>query len=402
MNILFLSLLDFDSFDERNIYSDLLRAFIADGHGVCCVSPVEKRKNRETEMLRFGESRILKLKIGNTQKVNLIEKGISTLRIEPLFIRAVKTYFSDIKFDLVLYATPPVTFAKVIRFVKKRDGAKSYLLLKDIFPQNSVDLGMLSEHGLKGFIYRYFRRKEKALYGLSDKIGCMSEANVDFVLKHNPEIQPEKVEVCPNSVDASDESKTAEQKKEIREKYNIPADKTVLIYGGNLGKPQGIPFIIECLKANSHFDDRFFVICGTGTEYPKLKAYVEAEKPENVLLINGLPKEEYEAFAGCGDIGLIFLDCRFTVPNFPSRLLSYMQMKMPVLACTDSNTDIGKIIVDGGFGWSCGSDSVEEFTKTVNSAISSNLSELGNNSFRYLEDNYTARKSCEIISESLR
>lgn len=37
----------------------------------------------------------------------------------------------------------------------------TYLMLKDIFPQNAVDLGMLSKNGIKGLLYYYFRHKEK-------------------------------------------------------------------------------------------------------------------------------------------------------------------------------------------------------------------------------------------------
>ena len=50
MNVLFLSLLDFNTFDERNIYSDLLREFIKNGHKICCVSPVEKRSESPPQM----------------------------------------------------------------------------------------------------------------------------------------------------------------------------------------------------------------------------------------------------------------------------------------------------------------------------------------------------------------
>ena len=112
MNVLFLSLIDFNTFEEKNIYSDLLREFIRNGHKVCCISPAEKRTGEETHLLKFGKSSILKLKIGNTQKVNFIEKGISILRIESLFIQGIKKYYSFEKFDLILYATPPVTFSK--------------------------------------------------------------------------------------------------------------------------------------------------------------------------------------------------------------------------------------------------------------------------------------------------
>ena len=70
--------------------------------------------------------------------------------------------------------------------------------MKDIFPQNAVDLGMMGTKGVKGLIYRHFRNKEKKLYRISDFIGCMSPANVNYVLSHNREISLDKIEVCPN------------------------------------------------------------------------------------------------------------------------------------------------------------------------------------------------------------
>lgn len=402
MNVLFLSLLDFDTFDERNIYSDLLREFIKNGHKVCCISPVEKRKNQETRMLQFGENCILKLKIGNTQKVNPVGKGISTLRIEPLFIQGVKKYFSDVKFDLILYATPPVTFAKVISFVKKRDGAKSYLMLKDIFPQNSVDLEMLSKSGIKGLIYKYFRHKEKSMYALSDKIGCMSQANADYVLEHNPEIPQDKVEICPNSVEPIDMRVSEKEKIEIRKKYALPIDKKIFVYGGNLGRPQDVQFIVECLKACVDIEDAYFVIAGSGTDRHFLEEYVEAEKPSCVKLFGFIPKAEYDKAIACCDVGLIFLDHCFTIPNFPSRLLSYMQAGLPVLACTDPNTDVGKVIVDGGFGWWCESDDAETFAEMVIRSMNDDLVTMSSKALEYLNRAYTAEAGYAVVMESLK
>ena len=178
MNIFFLTLLSFDSIDERNIYTDLLREFVKNGHHVYAISPVEKRYNKQTSLTEKENETILRLRIGNIQKTHIIEKGISTIMIEPTFKRAIKKYYSNVKFDLVLYSTPPITFIGAIEYVKNRDGAKTYLLLKDIFPQNAVDIGMLKKTGLKGILYRHFRKQEKRLYQVSDRIGCMSPANV--------------------------------------------------------------------------------------------------------------------------------------------------------------------------------------------------------------------------------
>lgn len=401
MNILFLTLLDFNSIDERNIYTDLLREFYKNGHSVYVISPVEKRKNQETKLLNTDKATILKLKIGNTQKTSNIEKGISTISIEPLFIAGIKKYFSDVKFDLVIYSTPPITFCNAIEYVKKRDGAKTYLLLKDIFPQNAVDLGMMSKSGIKGLIYKVFRNKEKKLYRISDYIGCMSQANVEYVLKHNPEINPEIVEVCPNSVEVVDMSVDEKTRDEIRRKYDIPLDKKVFVYGGNLGKPQGIDFMIECLKSQEKNTDVYFLIVGDGTEYGKIETYVENDKPKNVRLMKRLPKEDYDKMVAACDVGMIFLDHRFTIPNFPSRLLSYMQAKIPVLAVTDPNTDIGKVIVDGGFGWWCESNDVDGFTALI-SKIKTDKDIQGENGWNYLVSHYSSKQSNEIIVERIK
>jgi len=398
MNIIFLTLSNINSIYESSIYTDLLREFINNGHSVTIVSPNERRNNKQTHIIEENISKILKVKVGNIQKTSIIEKGISTVLLETNYKSAIKKHLNDTKFDLILYSTPPITLASTIEFLKKRDNAKTYLLLKDIFPQNAVDLGMLNKNGVKSVLYNYFRLKEKKLYEISDSIGCMSQANVEFILQNNHKIPSNIVEVCPNSIEPLSIEKDSLSKKEIKNKYEIPLDKTVFIYGGNLGKPQGIDFLIECLRSNKDNNQVYFVIAGSGTEFIKIKKFFDNEKLTNACLFSHLPKEDYEILANSCDVGLIFLDKRFTIPNFPSRLLSYMQASMPVLAATDVNTDIGKVIEQGGFGFWCESSDVEQFNNKVQQLCDLKLRErMGLNAREYLEDNYTAKHSYEII-----
>lgn len=399
MNVLLITLLDFQTIHEPGLYQDLMRAFEDHGHNVFIISPFERRKAQKNRLIQDGRCLILKQKIGNTQKTNLIEKGISTLLLEPSIIAGIMRYLSDVKFDLILYSTPPITFCSAISYLKKRDHARTYLLLKDIFPQNAVDIGILKKTGASGLLYRFFRYKERNLYSVSDRIGCMSPANAAYVLQHNPEVSPNRVEVCPNCIEVSDKSLDPETRRTIREKYGIPLDQTVFVYGGNLGKPQGIPFIVDCLRSQMNKKDAFFLIVGNGTEYRKLEAFVNSKKPQNVKLMHWLPKEDYDTVVAACDVGMIFLDHRFTIPNFPSRLLSYMQAKLPVLACTDPNTDLGKVIVEGGFGWWCESNTVQQFGNLVDQAIRSDLLSLGARGYQYLQEHYDVEASYETIME---
>lgn len=398
MNVLFLTLIDFNSIDENNIYTDLLREFVKNGHRVSIVSPTERRKKTKKKLILNSQYQILKLQIGNIQKTNFIEKGISTLLIEYQVLYAIKKYFKKIKFDLVLYSTPPITLLKPINYIKKRDKAKSYLLLKDIFPQGAVDLGVLTYSGLKGVIYRYFRKKEKKLYAVSDFIGCMSQANVDYTLKHNPEIPKEKVEVCPNSIEPVATKLDDNQIKQLRQEYKLPIDKTIFIYGGNLGKPQAVDFIVECLRKCKHIEQGFFIIVGSGTEIYKLKLFEQNEKPKNLLLIDQLAKTDYNKLLMASDVGLIFLDHRFTIPNFPSRILDYMNYSLPIIAATDKNTDIGHIIENNKLGYWCESKDADDFFALSYLLESPSLkNQFGKNSRKFLLSNYTIKHSYDVI-----
>ena len=402
MNILFLSISTLRHVSKSGISLDLIRELMKNGHRVYAVCAIERRENEETHISEEAGCTVLRVKIGNNKKANLIEKGITTLMLPKIYIAAIKKYFSDVKFDLVLYPTPPVTHEETAAFIKKRDGAKTYLLLKDIFPQNSVDIGMMRKSGVKGLIYRHFRRQEKKLYALSDRIGCMSQANVDYVIKHNPEVDPAKVEVCPNAIEVQDMSVTAETRAELREKYGVPQDKKVFVYGGNLGRPQGIPHLMKCLDNQKENPDAYFLIVGDGTEYKKLEAWFAENKPANAKLLKKLPKEDYDRLVAACDVGMIFLDHRFTIPNFPSRLLSYLQAKLPVLCCTDPNTDIGKVCQEGGFGWHCESNDPAAFGEQVSKALVSDLPQMGETGFAYLNEHYTAQKAYEIIMRGLQ
>ncbi|MGN0206245.1 MAG: glycosyltransferase family 4 protein [Muribaculaceae bacterium] len=409
MNILFLTMSSqMGNIEASGIYTDLMRKFRDEGHNVHIVFPLERRMKQNTELKYENGVHLLGVKTLNVTKTSIIEKGIGQLLLEPLFLRAINRYFKNISFDVILYSTPPITFNKVIKAAKKRNPeAVTYLLLKDIFPQNAVDLGMMSKTGAKGRLYDMFRRKEKELYRISDYIGCMSPANVRYVLEHNPDVSAEKVEIAPNSYDvpAADEapnSQIAEERKSIRQKYQLPTDKPIFIYGGNMGKPQGIPFLVECMKAVKDREDCHFVIVGDGTEYPRLEAFVNECHPKAVSVFRRLPKVDYDILAEACDVGLIFLDYRFTIPNYPSRLLPYLMSRKPIIACTDPNCDTGTLAEQNGYGLYCPSNSVEAFVMAIDRMLASDITQMGENGYKFFLENYTTDRTFKAIMKHLK
>ena len=152
--------------------------------------------------------------------------------------------------------------------------------------------------------------------------------------------------------------------------------------------PQGIPFLIQCLEVNAERSDCHFVVVGTGTYYQSIANWFRSRKPKSVTVMKGLPNEEYDRLVQACNVGLIFLDYRFTIPNFPSRLLSYLQYKMPIISCTDPNCDTGYIAESNGFGYYTPSNDVNAFTMVVDEMLNSDITAMGEKGYQFLKNNY--------------
>ena len=117
MNILFLSIGDVTTLkmSDHGVYTDLVRGLHDSGHEVYVACCREKRINKSTEECVEAGIHVLRIKTGNITKTSVVEKGISTLTIGYLFEKAIIRFWGNVKFNLVLYSTPPITLTPVIK-----------------------------------------------------------------------------------------------------------------------------------------------------------------------------------------------------------------------------------------------------------------------------------------------
>ncbi|TRZ45009.1 glycosyltransferase family 4 protein [Robertkochia solimangrovi] len=341
--------LGFEHTEDGGLYSDLIKEFRDHGHQVTVLAP---SIDDEQNVVEQNNIKVIRTKTPKLFNIGKFAKGISNILLPHLYKRALKLSGVPLDFDLILMPTPTITQEPLVRWIKNKSGAKFCLILRDIFPQNAIDLGMMKEGSLT---HRYFRNLEHKLYAISDHIGCMSQANIDYVIKHNPEVATEKLFLLPNWM-RKVKNEAPVDLKEIRKKYALE-DKFVLIFGGNLGEPQKVDYLVEAAASMQEFRDIVFLVIGTGTEKERISKMSEEMKLENFIMMDKLPRPDYLALLETADIGLISLNKCFTIPNFPSRLCAYFATGIPVIATTDINTDIGVFVEDVEAGaWSEGGD----------------------------------------------
>jgi len=234
------------------MYADLVEEFHNNGHEVFVVTLEESGDLSKSSISQERGLPVLRVVCGKMFNVNYVRKALTMMSIPRKYISAIKKHFGDKKFDLVIYPTPPITLAPVVKYIKKRDNARTYLILRDIFPQNAKDLGMIKSE----LVFKYFRKKEQQLYDISDRIGCMSQGNIDYVLKHN-KVPKEKLEILYNWKKPSNLPPI--DKEEVKKSYGLEG-KFVAFFGGNIGYAQELEFLIELAECYKTRDDIIFLI----------------------------------------------------------------------------------------------------------------------------------------------
>lgn len=393
MNILFISIA-WPAPGNHNLYSDLMEEFVSHGHLVHVATTHRGDQERSQNLTEENRLTVLRIPSGKIMKTSRIRKAGNLLTLGGKLRKAIRSQFGNEHYDLIIAHTPSITLSVLYRKMKRAYEAPLYLLLKDIWPQGSVDHRVFRKYSLP---WLFFRIHEKRIYRVADYIGTMSPKGAEYLRAKNPFLSEQKVEVCPNSIRPVKEG-SVEPGEKIRDKYDIPRDACIFIFSGNLGIGHGLHFLVQAIRALSDYPKAYFVIGGAGTHFNYLKRQLAESSTGNVLLYDWLPRKDFEDILATSDVGLILL-YRYTSPQFPSRLLSYLEYSKAVLCAVNNETDIGSIVIQEGCGLSVTHGDLEAFVEAVKS-----LSEhpdvrkkMGASGRRLLMSRYTVEHSYHII-----
>jgi glycosyltransferase involved in cell wall biosynthesis len=377
--------------EPSGMYSDLIMEFVRTGHEVFPVAAQNKGSRGGISL----ENNIPVLRVGTMPLFNVDNfiKGLANILLPFQYRIAYNRHYENLRPDLVIVATPPVTLARVIKTMKNKYNSCTYLILRDIFPQNAVDLGMMKNGSL---IYRYFRHLEKMLYKYSDSIGCMSEGNIKYIVKHNPDLSADKLHLLMNFQKLPEPESISQP--EGKDRYGL-SGKFVVVFGGNMGLPQKIENVLELARRCMVHSDVLFLFLGDGTQREKIEYLANLNGINNVRFKNTIPRDDYIRLVRVCDIGLISLNEKFTIPNFPSKTMAYFAAGIPVLAAVDKATDYGEVLQNAQAGLVSEAGEHEVFYRNfVKLYESSELRiSLGENGRKFFLEHMTSEIACKTI-----
>ena len=395
MNILFLFayLPNLDS--DMGLFVQLVNEFKNHGHRVL-VSAKEKELGK-TRIETENDIPVLRIKSHDFTGVSSnVKKALAyqEYAIKQRFY--TKKFFRNEEIDLIISHSLPPELGYIVGGLKSHFKCPFYLIQTDFIWQDAVAFGYFGKNNPIAIYYRFWENK---MFKEADYIGCPTKGNVGFIKHYYPKIKDKRFGFLPfwaNEITVKDDTG-------LKEQMGLK-DKFVVVYGGSVGAAQRIEHIVELAEACKDYKDIVFVILGKGAYLDVIKGMVSEKGLSNVVFKAFLPQDQYLAFLASCDVGLIILNEKMATPNFPSKSLSYLNMRVPILAALDHTTDFGEYLVENNAGLWGYSDDIPTLKERLLSYYNSKVlrEQVKENGYRLFKEELTTARAYERIINKVK
>jgi len=328
----------------------LTREFVRQGHSLCVLLPSSDQ--REPWKLEESDgAQVLRLRAPRTKDIGYIRRTLAELAMPFAMLQNLrKSPLAKEQWDGVVWYAPSIFHGPLVSALKKSCCCKSYLIIRDIFPEWAVDMGLMG----RGLPYRFFDAVARYQYSVADVIGVQTPGNQRYFDQWMR--QPgRELEVLRNWL-----GQPAQLRCSIRVHETVLAGRKVFVYAGNMGVAQGLDILLDLAERLRSRPDVGFLFVGRGSDSARLRAAAQSRQIDNLVFIDEInPDEIPDLYAQC-DVGIVALDPRHKSHNIPGKFLTYMQSGLPVLANINAGNDLAKLIRDERVGQVCETNEADE------------------------------------------
>jgi glycosyltransferase involved in cell wall biosynthesis len=322
---------------------DLGQAFIAAGHRVTMVVPVSSQAEKVHIQIQDGVQ-LVQVRALQTKDISYAKRAFAELINPFLMWRRLRAHphFASEYFNGVIWYSPTIFWGSLVKQLKRYFQIPSYLILRDIFPDWAVHLGVIK----KGPSYLFFKAVEAYQYRQANTIGVQSPNNLEYLLKRNPQLK-NKTQVLWNWGGASNIKKPCS----INLSATILAGKTICVYAGNMGVAQGIEVLFDLAASLKNEAKLGFVFVGRGSAVEKMRTRISVENLTNILIFDEIDHDQIPALYAQCNIGLLSLDLRHQTHNIPGKFITYLHAGLPVFGLVNPGNDLVGLTQEAKIGY---------------------------------------------------
>ena len=334
---------------------DLSHELVRQGHHLTVMIPASDI-DQPWLLEKLGDVEVLRLKSPRTKDMSYVRRTVGEFLMPFAMRRNLrKSPLANVCWEGVIWYAPTIFLGPIVNTLKKASGCPSYLIIRDIFPEWAVDMGLLG----RGLPYRFLKAVERYQYSVADVIGVQTPANVPYFSRAG--LRPDqRVEVLQNWL-----AQAANIGCSISVANSALAGRTVFVYAGNMGVAQGMGILIDLAERLHSRSDIGFLFVGRGSDAKLLREEARRRKLGNVVFYDEIEPEEIPGLYAQCHAGIVALDPRHKTHNIPGKFLTYMQAGLPVLASINPGNDLIQLIKQERVGQACTDQSVESLERLV-------------------------------------
>lgn len=339
---------------------DLSRELVRQGHHVTVLVPSSSTERWTLE--EIDGVRILRLRAPETKGLGYIRRTIGEALMPFAMLRNLRrSAEAGKRWDAVVWYAPSIFLTPVAASLKRSSGCKAYLILRDIFPDWAVDMGLLR----RGLPYAFFKAVAWYQYKMADVIGVQTPGNCRYFADWAGG-KGRQLEVLQNWLaDAPDAGCSLSLEGTRLE------GRKIFVYAGNMGVAQGMDILLDLAQRMAHRTDIGFLFVGRGTDSARLAALARDRSLTNVMFHDEIEPDEIPGLYARCHVGMVALDPRHTTHNIPGKFLTYMHSGLPVLANINAGNDLVKMIRSENVGRVCDDNSAEHLARLAEELVNS-------------------------------
>lgn len=331
---------------------DLSQEFVRQGHEVTVIVP-SPSLGTPWVLETLEGVQVLRVTAMQARDAGYVKRTLAELALSHFIKRGLqRSPLCDVRWDAVIWYSPTIFLGRAANWLKQRSGCPSYLIIRDIFPEWAVDLGLMKRGGA---IHRFFKFFEHVQYEAADTIGVQSDAGLPYFAEWKKG-KGRRLEVLQNWL-----APAANIGCSIDLAKTHLAGRRIFVYAGNMGTAQAMDMVLSLAERLKARTDVGFLFVGRGSDVPRLRDIAATKQLPNVLFHDEIDPTEVPGLLAQCHVGLVMLDPRHKTHNVPGKFLTYMQAGLPVLARINGGNDLIDIIAQEGVGRAYVGDSVEAF-----------------------------------------
>jgi len=292
-----------------------------------------------------------------------LNKNIILFRLINMFtLGAAMLYHGMRRFrrgDQVLVVTTPPVMPFIIALASLIKGSSYNLLIHDLYPEVLVAVGKAAAGSVTVRTIDFFNRW---LYKHARKIITVGRDMEQLVQNKSNGLEV-PVHVIPNWAELERVRPDSRDNNQLIRELGLQ-HKLVILHAGNIGHPTDVETVIEGLR---QLDDRFhFLFIGTGVKQRLLERAVAENGLTNLTLLDPLPRDQQSVFLNAADVGLVSLVNGMYGAAMPSKAYNLLAAAKPILAITESGSELAQVIDEEEIGWHVRSGDSSEFVSKLN------------------------------------